>query len=150
MMQEKSELLPEYLTTRCIVLEEAGSSAEHLKPLYLGGRAASDKPLLGLADAHEAPAAVAPVGEGPVVGVSGAAAPYGDGDAAAAAGTGVRRGEVSQAGDEAADGAVAVGPADQLTQAVRGGLERHDGEAGDDRVGVGQRQFITPCEDKST
>lgn len=68
----------------------AGSSAEHLKPLYLGGRTASDKPLLALAYVHEAPAAVAPVGEGPVVGVSGAAAPYGD--VAAAAGTGVRRG----------------------------------------------------------
>lgn len=46
---------------------------------------------------------------------------------------------MSQAGDEAADGAVAVGPEDQLAQAVGGGLERlgHDGEAGDDRVGIG-------------
>lgn len=31
-------------------------------------------------------------------------------------------GEVLQAGDEVADGAVAVGPADQFTQTVRGGL----------------------------
>ncbi|KAG7216601.1 hypothetical protein INR49_023310 [Caranx melampygus] len=33
-------------------------------------------------------------------------------------------GEVLQTGDEAADGAVAVSPADELTQTVRGGLDQ--------------------------
>lgn len=73
------------------------------------------------------------VTEGPVVGVSSATTPHGDGDAAAM-GTWfwsqhVRAtGEVLQAGDEVADGAVAVSPADEFTQTIRGGLNRvgHD------------------------
>lgn len=57
-----------------------------------------------------------------MIGVSSATTPHGDGDAAAV-GTGFRcqhvtvgtRGEVLQAGDEVADGAVAVSPSDKLT-----------------------------------
>ncbi|KAF3848874.1 hypothetical protein F7725_015371 [Dissostichus mawsoni] len=67
--------------------------------------------------------------EGPVVGVSIGTTPHGDRDAAAV-GTGfccqrcTVGGELLQAGEEAADGAVAVSPADQFTQTVRGGLNR--------------------------
>lgn len=71
-----------------------------------------------------------------MVGVSSGTTPHCHRDAAAT-GTGFRcqhvtvgaAGEVLQAGNEAADGAVAVGPADEFTQAVRGGLNRvgHDG-----------------------
>lgn len=75
------------------------------------------------------------VTEGPVVGVSGATTPHGD-RVAAATGNRFRCehvavgsiGEALQAWDEVADGAVAVSPADQFRQTVRGGLNRvgHD------------------------
>lgn len=71
-----------------------------------------------------------------MVGVSGAAAPHGNRDGAAAVGARLgcqdvtvgAAGEVLKAGDEVADCAVAVSPADQFTQTVRGRLNRvgHD------------------------
>lgn len=97
--------------------------------LYLVGRMLFHEPLLATSDA--------PVTEGPVVGVSSTTTPYSDRDVVAM-GTRARcqhgavgaAGEAPQTGDEVADGAVAVGPADQFTQTVRGGLKqpRHDGE----------------------
>lgn len=71
------------------------------------------------------------VTEGPVVGVSRAAAPHSDRDTAAMVTgswgrhTAVRSGGgVLQAGDEVADGAVAVSPTDEFTQTVGGCLNR--------------------------
>lgn len=66
-----------------------------------------------------------------MVGVPSSADPNSNG-ARAAIGTGFRcqyanirtPGEVLQAGDEVADGAVAVGPADEIAQTVRGGLNQ--------------------------
>lgn len=85
-----------------------------------------------------------------MVGVSGATTPHGDG-AVAAMGTRVRcqhgtvgaAGDVPQAGDEVADGAVAVSPADQFTQTVRGGLKR----VGHDRQleKIERRQSLRPA-----
>lgn len=73
------------------------------------------------------------VTERPVVGVANATTPHSN-RAAAAVGTGFccqhigTTREGLQAGDEVADGAVAVSPADEFTQIVRGGLNQvgHD------------------------
>lgn len=77
------------------------------------------------------------VTEGPVVGMSGGTAPHSNRDAAAM-GMGFwcqhvtvgSTGKVLQAGDEVADGAVTVSPADEFTQAVRGCMNQvgHDGK----------------------
>jgi len=71
------------------------------------------------------------VTEGPAVGVSSGTTPPCNRDTATVE-TQFRHqhitmgttGELLQAGDEAADGSVAVSPADQFTETVRGGLNR--------------------------
>lgn len=103
--------------------------------LYLIRWTSSNKPLLSLANVRWSSAAVAMVTDGPVVGMSSTTAPHSDrGTAAMEIGFWCQHvtirtmGEMLQTGDEVADGAMAVSPADKFTQTVRGGLNRvgHD------------------------